>query len=99
MEYVALVLAIVAGVASVIAAATSAALSSANQKITSLRTELLKAQEAVLVKDAAAEFELIKRETVISALKKEISDLEKSLAETSTTDDVRRRLGKLLSDP
>lgn len=99
MEYVALVLAIIAGVACTIAAATSAALSSANQKIASLKTEILKIQEESQVKSATSEAEVLKREELISTLKKNISDLEKSLAETSTTADVRRRLSQLLSDP
>jgi septal ring factor EnvC (AmiA/AmiB activator) len=98
MEYVALVLAIVAGVASTIAAATAAALKSTHKDV-----ERLKEDNAKLVKEKkdlgdSANVELMKREQVIKDLKAELAKMEEDLAANKDPAAVRSRLGKLLSE-
>ena len=98
MEYVALVLAIVAGVASTIAAATASALKSTHKDV-----DRLKEDNAKLVKEKkelgdSANVELLKREQVIKDLKTELAKMEEHLAQNKDPAAVRARLGELLSE-
>lgn len=99
MEYVALVLAIVAG-----AAATTAAVFWSADQVKAKEIAILK--EAVLnwdkgYKAAKAEFDagIQRRELLITELKAEITNLENDLAANRDPAAVRARLGKLLSPP
>lgn len=99
MEYVALVLAILAGVACTTAAVFWASDKVKAKEITDLKTQIIAWD--VAVKRAKTEFDdgIQRREKIISDLKAEITNLENDLAANRDPAAVRARLGALLKAP